>query len=154
MMSIGSVKSAGSAGNYYTDKDNYYVIGSMGERWAGKGAEALGLSGGVDQKVFTKVLEGRLPDGSDLSRTQDGANKHRPGYDFTFSAPKSVSVMAMLGGDKRLIEAHNRAVETAIKQIPTTGISGWPRWKNRRRKVRRMTFWSRAATAPSRMPPA
>ena len=117
MMSIGSVKSAGSAGNYYTDKDNYYVIGSMGERWAGKGAEALGLSGGVDQKVFTKVLEGRLPDGSDLSRTQDGANKHRPGYDFTFSAPKSVSVMAMLGGDKRLIEAHNRAVETAIKQI-------------------------------------
>lgn len=72
MMSIGSVKSAGSAGNYYTDKDNYYVIGSMGERWAGKGAEALGLSGGVDQKVFTKVLEGRLPDGSDLSRTQDG----------------------------------------------------------------------------------
>lgn len=121
MMSIGSVKSAGSAGNYYTDKDNYYVIGSMGERWAGKGAEALGLSGGVDQKVFTKVLEGRLPDGSDLSRTQDGANKHRPGYDFTFSAPKSVSVMAMLGGDKRLIEAHNRAVETG-----GSGMTAWP----------------------------
>lgn len=37
MMSIGSVKSAGSAGNYYTDKDNYYVIGSMEERWQGKG---------------------------------------------------------------------------------------------------------------------
>ncbi|VEC75494.1 conjugative transfer relaxase protein TraI [Raoultella ornithinolytica] len=37
MMSIGSVKSAGSAGNYYTDKDNYYVIGSMDERWQGKG---------------------------------------------------------------------------------------------------------------------
>ncbi|HBT4732629.1 TPA: hypothetical protein MB315_004504 [Klebsiella quasipneumoniae subsp. similipneumoniae] len=35
MMSIGSVKSAGSAGNYYTDKDNYYVIGSMDERWQG-----------------------------------------------------------------------------------------------------------------------
>jgi len=117
MMSIGSLKSAGSAGNYYTDRDNYYVIGSMGERWAGKGAEALGLSGGVDQKVFTRVLEGRLPDGSDLSRTQDGTNKHRPGYDLTFSAPKSISVMAMLGGDKRLIEAHNRAVETALKQV-------------------------------------
>jgi len=117
MMSIATVKSAGSAGNYYTDKDNYYVIGSMGDRWAGKGAEELGLSGGVDQKVFTKVLEGRLPDGSDLSRTQDGANKHRPGYDLTFSAPKSISVMAMLGGDTRLIDAHNRAVDTAIKQI-------------------------------------
>ncbi|EJK1259059.1 conjugative transfer relaxase/helicase TraI [Salmonella enterica] len=117
MMSIGSVKSAGSAGNYYTDKDNYYVIGSMGERWAGKGAEALGLSQGVDQKVFTRVLEGRLPDGSDLSRQQDGMNKHRPGYDLTFSAPKSISVMAMLGGDTRLIDAHNRAVDTAIKQV-------------------------------------
>jgi hypothetical protein len=39
------VKSAGSAGNYYTDKDNYYVIGSMDERWQGKGAEALGIEG-------------------------------------------------------------------------------------------------------------
>lgn len=117
MMSIGSVKSAGSAGNYYTDKDNYYVIGSMGERWAGEGAKALGLSGSVDVKTFTRVLEGKLPDGSDLSRAQDGTNKHRPGYDLTFSAPKSISVMAMLGGDTRLIDAHNRAVDTAIKQI-------------------------------------
>ncbi|MRT06037.1 conjugative transfer relaxase/helicase TraI [Ewingella americana] len=119
MMSIATVKSAGSAGNYYTDKDNYYVIGSMGERWAGKGAEELGLSGSVDQKVFTRILEGRLPDGSDLSRKQDGGNKHRPGYDLTFSAPKSVSVMSMLGGDTRLIEAHNRSVDIAIKQVET-----------------------------------
>lgn len=117
MMSIATVKSAGSAGNYYTDKDNYYVIGSMGERWAGQGAEELGLTGGVDQKVFTQLLEGRLPDGSDLSRAQDGANKHRPGYDLTFSAPKSISVMAMLGGDTRLIDAHNRSVDVAIKQV-------------------------------------
>ncbi len=36
MMSIAQVRSAGSAGNYYTDKDNYYVLGSMGERWAGR----------------------------------------------------------------------------------------------------------------------
>jgi hypothetical protein len=47
MMSIGSVKSAGSAGNYYTDKDNYYVIGSMDERWQGKGGGAgAGREGG------------------------------------------------------------------------------------------------------------
>lgn len=37
MMSIAQVRSAGSAGNYYTDKDNYYVLSSMGERWAGQG---------------------------------------------------------------------------------------------------------------------
>ena len=119
MMSIGSVKSAGSAGNYYTDKDNYYVIGSMDERWQGKGAEALGLDGKVDKQVFTDLLKGKLPDGSDLTRMQDGVNKHRPGYDLTFSAPKSVSVMAMIGGDKRLIDAHNQAVTEAVKQVET-----------------------------------
>ncbi|RLM11820.1 conjugative transfer relaxase/helicase TraI [Gibbsiella quercinecans] len=119
MMSIGSVKSAGSAGNYYTDQDNYYVIGSMDERWQGKGAEALGLDGKVDKQVFTNLLKGKLPDGSDLTRMQDGVNKHRPGYDLTFSAPKSVSVMAMIGGDKRLIDAHNQAVAEAVKQVET-----------------------------------
>ncbi len=117
MMSIAQVRSAGSAGNYYTDKDNYYVLGSMGERWAGKGAEQLGLQGSVDKDVFTRLLEGRLPDGADLSRMQDGSNKHRPGYDLTFSAPKSVSMMAMLGGDKRLIDAHNQAVDFAVRQV-------------------------------------
>ncbi|EEV6982225.1 conjugative relaxase, partial [Escherichia coli] len=103
--------------NYYTDKDNYYVLGSMGERWAGRGAEQLGLQGRVDKDVFTRLLEGRLPDGADLSRMQDGSNRHRPGYDLTFSAPKSVSMMAMLGGDKRLIDAHNQAVDFAVRQV-------------------------------------
>lgn len=117
MMSIAQVRSAGSAGNYYTDKDNYYVLGCMGERWAGQGAEQLGLQGSVDKDVFTRLLEGRLPDGADLSRMQDGRNRHRPGYDLTFSAPKSVSMMAMLGGDKRLIEAHNQAVDFAVRQV-------------------------------------
>lgn len=121
MMSIAQVRSAGSAGNYYTDKDNYYVLGSMGERWAGQGAEQLGLQGSVDKDVFTRLLEGRLPDGADLSRMQDGRNRHRPGYDLTFSAPKSVSMMAMLGGDKRLIEAHNQAVDFAVRQAGLAG---------------------------------
>ncbi|ENL4829967.1 conjugative transfer relaxase/helicase TraI [Salmonella enterica subsp. enterica serovar Teko] len=117
MMSIAQVRSAGSAAGYYTDKDNYYVLGSMEERWAGKGAEQLGLQGSVDKDVFTRILEGKLPDGADLSRIQDGSNKHRPGYDLTFSAPKSVSLMAMPGGDKRLIEAHNQAVDFAVRQV-------------------------------------
>ncbi|HCB3443907.1 TPA: conjugative relaxase, partial [Klebsiella pneumoniae] len=117
MLSFSQVKSAGSAGNYYTDKDNYYVIGSMDERWQGKGAELLGLEGKVDKQVFTELLQGKLPDGSDLTRIQDGVNKHRPGYDLTFSAPKSVSMLAMLGGDKRLIDAHNRAVTVALNQV-------------------------------------
>ncbi|MGR4551004.1 relaxase domain-containing protein [Escherichia coli] len=51
-------------------------------------------------------MEGRLPDGADLSRMQDGSNKHRPGYDLTFSAPKSVSMMAMLGGGINVLLMH------------------------------------------------
>ncbi len=117
MMSIAQVRSAGSAAGYYSDRDNYYVLCSLEERWAGKGAEQLGLQGAVDKEVFTRVLEGRLPDGADLSRQQDGGNKHRPGYDLTFSAPKSVSLMAMLAGDKRLTEAHNQAVDIAVRQV-------------------------------------
>ena len=116
MLSFSVVKSAGSAGNYYTDKDNYYVLGSMGERWAGQGAEQLGLQA-ASIRMFYPSSGGRLPDGADLSRMQDGSNKHRPGYDLTFSAPKSVSMMAMLGGDKRLIDAHNQAVDFAVRQV-------------------------------------
>ena len=117
MMSIGQVGPAGKAGDYYTHQDNYYVLGSMDERWVSQGAEALGLSGKVDVKDFVAVLEGKLPDGSDLTRMVGGENTHRPGYDLTFSAPKSVSIMAMLGGDKRLIAAHNHAVEVAVREV-------------------------------------
>lgn len=116
-MSIGQVGPAGKAGDYYTHQDNYYVLGSMDERWVGQGAEALGLSGKVDVKDFVAVLEGKLPDGSDLTRMVGGENKHRPGYDLTFSAPKSISILAMLGGDKRLIAAHNHAVEVAVREV-------------------------------------
>ena len=91
MLSFSQVKSAGSAGNYYTEKDNYYVIGSMEERWQGKGAEALGLEGKVDKQIFTELLQGKLPDGSDLTRIQDGVNKHRPGYDLTFSGARIIA---------------------------------------------------------------
>ncbi|MEX3557012.1 MAG: conjugative transfer relaxase/helicase TraI [Burkholderia sp.] len=116
-MSIGQVGPAGKAGDYYTHQDNYYVLGSMDERWVGQGAEALGLTGKVDVKDFVAVLEGKLPDGSDLTRMVGNENKHRPGYDLTFSAPKGISVLAMLGGDKRLIAAHNHAVEVAVREI-------------------------------------
>jgi conjugative relaxase-like TrwC/TraI family protein len=51
-------------------------------------------------------------------------NKHRPGYDLTFSAPKSVSMLAMLGGDKRLIDAHNRAVTVALNQVESLAAHG------------------------------
>jgi hypothetical protein len=56
MLSFSQVKSAGSAGNYYTEKDNYYVIGSMEERWQGKGRKRW-AGGKVDKQVFTELLQ-------------------------------------------------------------------------------------------------
>lgn len=55
MMSIAQVRSAGSAGNYYTDKDNYYVLGSMGERWAGRGLNSWGCRA-VSIRMFLPVF--------------------------------------------------------------------------------------------------
>ncbi|WP_201483648.1 conjugative transfer relaxase/helicase TraI, partial [Escherichia coli] len=114
MLSISSIK--GDAG-YYSHEDNYYASGSLESRWMGEGAEKLGLKGEVVNADMDAVRQGKLPDGSDLSRMVNGVNKHRSGYDLTFSAPKSVSVMALVGEDRRFIEAHNRAVAVVMQEV-------------------------------------
>ncbi|EHW2552242.1 conjugative transfer relaxase/helicase TraI [Escherichia coli] len=114
MLSISSIK--GDAG-YYSHEDNYYASGSLDSRWMGEGAEKLGLKGEVANADMDAVRQGKLPDGSDLSRMVNGVNKHRSGYDLTFSAPKSVSVMALVGEDRRFIEAHNRAVAVVMQEV-------------------------------------
>ncbi|MCF3395948.1 conjugative transfer relaxase/helicase TraI [Escherichia coli] len=114
MLSISSIK--GDAG-YYSHEDNYYASGSLDSRWMGEGAEKLGLKGEVASADMDAVRQGKLPDGSDLSRMVNGVNKHRSGYDLTFSAPKSVSVMALVGEDRRFIEAHNRAVAVVMQEV-------------------------------------
>ena len=114
MLSISSIK--GDAG-YYSHQDNYYASGSLDSRWMGEGAEKLGLKGEVTSADMDAVRQGKLPDGSDLSRMVNGVNKHRSGYDLTFSAPKSVSVMALVGEDRRFIEAHNRAVAVVMQEV-------------------------------------
>ncbi|MEG5888122.1 conjugative transfer relaxase/helicase TraI [Enterobacter ludwigii] len=117
MMSVSPIK--GDAG-YYSKEENYYVSGSLESRWLGKGAEKLGLEGPVDNKMLDAVMGGKLPDGSDLSRMSGGKNTHQAGYDLTFSAPKGVSMMILMGGDKRLAEAWNRSVDTAIQEVEKT----------------------------------
>ncbi|HAZ3552497.1 TPA: conjugative transfer relaxase/helicase TraI [Escherichia coli] len=114
MLSISSIK--GDAA-YYSHEDNYYASGSLESRWMGEGAEKLGLKGEVVNADMDAVRQGKLPDGSDLSRMVNGVNKHRSGYDLTFSAPKSVSVMALVGEDRRFIEAHNRAVAVVMQEV-------------------------------------
>ncbi|WP_439641642.1 MobF family relaxase [Nevskia sp.] len=119
MMSIGKITDAGVAVAYY-EKDDYYSAGgadpdAQGE-WYGEGAARLGLAGAVDRDAFKSLLEGHLPDGQQLGTVREagGPVEHRPGYDLTFSAPKSVTLIAELGGDKAVIEAHQRAVRSAL----------------------------------------
>ncbi|EKN3637375.1 MULTISPECIES: conjugative transfer relaxase/helicase TraI [Yersinia] len=114
MLSISSIK--GDAA-YYSHEDNYYASGSLESRWMGDGAEQLGLKGEVANGDMDEVRQGMLPDGTDLSRMVDGVNKHRAGYDLTFSAPKSVSVMALVGEDRRFVDAHNQAVKVVMEEV-------------------------------------
>ena len=120
MLSIGALGSAAQGAAYY-ERDGYYAREDPAHReasaWAGRGAGELGLEGPVDPETFRAVLEGHVPDGSDTRlgrRTREGGIEHRPGRDLTFSAPKSVSVAALVGGDARIVEAHDRAVKATL----------------------------------------
>ena len=124
--SIGKIASPAQGVGYF-EKDGYYARDDAVHReasaWAGKGAEALGLSGPVDPERFRAVLEGEVPGGRRLGRKEiDGGITHRPGRDVTLSAPKSVSLMAMVGGDERIVEAHDRAVRTTLGWIEKDAV--------------------------------
>ena len=123
MLSIGALSSAAQGASYY-ERDGYYAKDDPDHRaasaWLGKGAEELGLKGPVDADSFRAVLEGRVRDGSGMRlgrRGKDGEILHRPGRDLTFSAPKSVSIAALVGGDGRIVEAHDRAVAATLAWV-------------------------------------
>ena len=124
--SIGVVASPSQGVSYY-QRDGYYARDDPAHleasAWAGKGAEALGLSGPVDPDTFQGILEGKVPDGPYLGRRgKDGEIEHRPGRDVTMSAPKSVSLVAMVGGDERIVEAHDRAVRTTLGWVEKNAV--------------------------------
>lgn len=112
MISLTAVGSAGGAGDYYA-KDNYYLASELedGSQWIGDGARSLGLQGRVETSAFTAVLEGRLPDDSVIAAAR---GEHRPGLDMTFSAPKSVSLLALVGRDDRIVEAFQNSVRETL----------------------------------------
>ena len=125
MLSIGALASAAQGASYY-ERDGYYAKDDPEHReasaWAGKGAEELGLKGPVDPETFRAVLEGKVSDGSGTElgrRGKDGEILHRPGRDLTFSAPKSVSIEALVGGDDRIVDAHDRAVAATLAWVET-----------------------------------
>lgn len=110
-VSIGKVHSAGGAAAYFA-ADNYYTAeqSEAVSAWAGEGAKDLGLSGTVDTATFERILNGELPDGKQIG---DPATRDS-GRDFTFSMPKSASLLALVSGDKRILAAHMETVKQTM----------------------------------------
>ena len=114
MLSIAILKNSVAASTYYSETDNYYAKDRSPSQWQGNGARRLGLSGDVEGHAFTCLLNGRMPDGSEI---HNGGEGRRAGIDLTFSAPKSVSMQSLIGGDDRLINAHDIAVKRALSYV-------------------------------------
>ena len=123
---FGSGPGAPDADRPDSDGADYYARSGDEHRkashWRGAGAAALGLRGHIGPDAFRQVLQGYVP-GTDirLGRVRDGAHEHRPGVDITLSAPKSVSLEALLPGrgNARALRAHNAAVRATLDFIET-----------------------------------
>ena len=116
-----------AVGDYYAEAER--VVG----QWAGKGAAMLGLDGTVAQSDFVALCDNAHPrTGARLTQrlkttqtVDDGTDdehqtaNRRVFYDFTFSPPKSVSIVALVSGDTRIIEAHREAVNLAVSELET-----------------------------------
>jgi conjugative transfer relaxase protein TraI len=120
MLTISAIKNTGGAAQYYAKEDNYYLSeadAKESSQWWGKGASELGLGGKVGEKELQQLLEGRLPNGVVVGLQKDGTINHRAGFDLCFHAPKSVSILALDGEDKRFYNAHLDAVKETLKII-------------------------------------
>jgi conjugative relaxase-like TrwC/TraI family protein len=122
MMSISHALNASQAEDYFREhysRDEYYTQGqTCVGRWVGKGAAGLGLAGDVSREDFSALLQGVDPhSGAVIIPAATHNHEHRAGWDSVFSAPKSVSIQALIDGDSRLIDAHAKAVERALVEI-------------------------------------
>jgi conjugative relaxase-like TrwC/TraI family protein len=111
----------------HLEHNDYYAEGErvVGE-WFGRGAELLGMNGAVRSEDFEAARQGLDPKSKEFLRVRQSADRvaadgtklaqGRCLYDFTISAPKSVSVMATLGNDRRLFDAHRTAVAEALQE--------------------------------------
>ena len=128
--------SAGQARTYHarefaSGRQNYWSRDQQGfSEWQGRLADRWGLSGSVGNEHFARLSEGQHPITGEqlvrhqISRTYEGRGgqevtsvEHRAGWDATFSAPKSISLTALVGGDDRVREAHRESVRVALGEI-------------------------------------
>jgi conjugative relaxase-like TrwC/TraI family protein len=136
MLTISKPLSAGQARRYHAEefrnaRENYYSEGEVIRGvWHGELARRWGLVGEVREVHFQRLAEGQHPATSEqLVRHQTAREtknargesvttmEHRAGWDATFSAPKSVSITALVGGDERVREAHRESVRVALSEL-------------------------------------
>ncbi|MGU9962330.1 MAG: MobF family relaxase, partial [Candidatus Puniceispirillales bacterium WSBS_2018_MAG_OTU23] len=113
------ITSSSKTVDYFT-KDGYYAKDDLEHKkesyWHGRGAsEGLGFKGMVEPADFAAVMEGHLEKHDiSLGRIRDGEREHRPGFDLTFTAPKSVSIEGLVFGKNPVIKAHQEAVKATL----------------------------------------
>src|SRR5947208_5752850 len=136
MLTISKPLSAGQAQTYhqkeFTAKEQNYWSqrGVIAGEWQGRLTAPFGLAGTVSAEDFAKLSQGQHPQsGEQLVRQRASyeyqeaygktvsAMEHRAGWDATFSAPKSVSLTALVGGDERVREAHRESVGVALDEL-------------------------------------
>src|ERR1700693_4219277 len=136
MLTISKPLSASQARTYHarefvSQEQNYWSGDQQGHsEWQGRLAQQWKLSGGVKAEHFARLSEGQHPHSEEqlvrqqVSRTYEGkfgkevpSAEHRAGWDATFSAPKSVSLTALVGGDNRVREAHRESVRVALREL-------------------------------------
>lgn len=136
MLTISKALTMGQAKDYYredysnAERNQYGQGDTIKGEWFGRLAEQWGLTGKVKQEQYERLVEGQDPHtGGQLIRNVKPYNYvnqygeevttrgHRAGWDATFSAPKSVSLAALVGGDARIREAHRKSVVTALVEL-------------------------------------
>jgi conjugative relaxase-like TrwC/TraI family protein len=136
MLTISKPLSASQVRTYHerefaSERQNYWSRDQQGHsEWQGKLAEQWGLEGAVGNEHFARLTEGQHPETEaqlvrhQVSKTYQGkfgkevtSVEHRAGWDATFSAPKSVSLTALVGGDERVREAHRESVRVALNEL-------------------------------------
>jgi conjugative relaxase-like TrwC/TraI family protein len=136
MLTLSKALSANQARTYHareftSEKQNYWSRDHQGHsEWQGELAREWGLHGFVADEEFARLSEGQHPVSAaqlvryQPARTYDNeygkqitSAEHRAGWDATFSAPKSVSVTALVGGDERVRDAHRESVRVALNEL-------------------------------------
>ena len=120
MLRITPSTSAKGAMEYFTQglsQSDYYIDGQeVSGRWGGKGAERLGLHGEVDRESFFALCNNRNPETGEQLTPRNKDNR-RVGFDFTFSAPKSLCVLYELSGDGRILDAFRKSTKETMAEI-------------------------------------